>query len=183
VVLLLYGLSSLVAVFSLLQSFSHNNRIASVIVIVFCGVAWMGIQYLEFMEFTLVGRFLFRGDLQRTVKAHIDLDAFRVALADMEDPEGCYGLVRETAGAFGFNVVQGRLAGQSFAGGRRESLPCWTVRIPLDSGDFLELERGDDATVIASSAGPFLHSLQPGLIGKSRAFHAIRDRERFAVPA
>jgi len=81
-VLLLYGLSSIVAVFSLLQSFSHSNQIASMVVIVFCAVAWMGIQYLKYAEFTLAGRFLFHGELQRTVKAHIDLDAFNLALAD-----------------------------------------------------------------------------------------------------
>ncbi len=64
-VLLLYGLSSVVAVFSLLQGFSHSNQVAGVVVIVFCAVAWMGIQYLEYAEVPAVaGRSLFQGDLR-----------------------------------------------------------------------------------------------------------------------
>jgi UDP-GlcNAc:undecaprenyl-phosphate GlcNAc-1-phosphate transferase len=181
-VLLLYGLSSMVAVFSLLQSFSHSNQIASLVVIVFCAVAWMGIQYLEYVEFTLAGRFLLRGDLQRSVKSQIDLDAFSVALAGVKNPEECLGLVGQTAGKFGFDLIQGQIAGKIFARSC-DSPPCWTVRVPLDADDFLELERVGGASTIASSAGPFIDTVRSGLLVKSRAFHAVRDRNPVAVSA
>jgi UDP-GlcNAc:undecaprenyl-phosphate GlcNAc-1-phosphate transferase len=182
-VLLLYGLSSLVAIFSLLQSFSHSNQIASMVVLVFCAVAWMGIQYLEYMEFALASRFLFRGDLQRTVKAQIDLDAFTKSLASAENPEECCTLVRETAVVFGFTLVRAQIAGKRFSEPSVYTVPCWTVHIPLDSGDFVELEREADANAIASSAGPFVDALRSSLSAKSESFHAARDRESYAVSA
>jgi UDP-GlcNAc:undecaprenyl-phosphate GlcNAc-1-phosphate transferase len=182
-VLLLYGLSSLVAVFSLLQSFSHSNRIASVIVIVFCAVAWMGIQYLEYVEFALAGRFLFRGDLQRTVKAQIDLEAFRAALSNIESPQECYRLVGETACSFGFILVQAQFAGESFSRRGSHPPPSWTVRVPLDSDDFLELEREHGATTLGYSAGPFVDAVRSGLLAKSQSFHLVRERADFAASA
>jgi UDP-GlcNAc:undecaprenyl-phosphate GlcNAc-1-phosphate transferase len=150
-VLLLYGLSSMVAVFSLLQSFSHSNQIASMIVLVFCAVAWMGIQYLEYVEFTLAGRFLFRGDLQRSVKTQIDLDAFSKSLASIESAEKYYAQVSETARNFGFTLVQAQIAGESFSEPSTYLLPRWIVRVPLDSGDFVELRRETASDSIASS--------------------------------
>jgi UDP-GlcNAc:undecaprenyl-phosphate/decaprenyl-phosphate GlcNAc-1-phosphate transferase len=182
-VLLLYGLSSIVAIFSLLQSFSHSNRVASIIVLVFCAVAWLGVQYLEYMEFTLAGRFLFRGDLQRTVKAQIDLDAFLKALADITEPEEICALVRETAGTFGFILIQARIAGESFFTSSSYALPRWTVRIPLDSGDFIELEREAGPIAIASSAGPFIEAMRSGLLARSHTFDSIRGHGSLALGA
>ena len=75
--IVLYALCSLVAIFSLLYSQSHSNQVASVIVLVFCAVAWMGIQYLGYAEFTFAGRILLGGDLQRALRMQIDLSAVR----------------------------------------------------------------------------------------------------------
>jgi UDP-GlcNAc:undecaprenyl-phosphate GlcNAc-1-phosphate transferase len=181
-VLLLYGLSSIVAIFSLLQSFSHSNRIASIVVLVFCTVAWLGVQYLEYMEFTLAGRFLFRGDLQRTVKAQIDLDSFNKALANTENPRELYALVRETAATFGFILVEAEIAGETFFAPSRFTQPRWTVRIPLASRDFIEMERAAGPVAIASSAGPFIEAMRAGLIVRSQTFHSVRHTE-YAVSA
>jgi UDP-GlcNAc:undecaprenyl-phosphate/decaprenyl-phosphate GlcNAc-1-phosphate transferase len=182
-VLLLYGLSSIVAVFSLLQSFSHSNRIASVIVLLFCALAWMGVQYLEYAEFSLAGRFLFRGDLQRTVKAQIELDAFSKALASVEDFSRLIALVRETAARFGFYVIEAEIAGERFRAPSKYQLARWTVRIPLAHNDFLELERDAGPIAVASSAGPFIEAIQAGLSARSQAYYARRRRKTLAFSA
>jgi hypothetical protein len=143
----------------------------------------MGIQYLEYVEFTLAGRFLFRGDLQRSVKTQIDLDAFSKSLASIESAEKYYALVSETARNFGFTLVQAQIAGESFSEPSTYLLPRWIVRVPLDSGDFVELRRETASDSIASSAGPFIEAIQSGLIVKSRAFHSTGNRASFAVSA
>jgi hypothetical protein len=153
------------------------------VVLVFCGVAWMGIQYLEYMEFTLASRFLFRGDLQRTVKAQIDLDAFTKSLAAAENPEECCALVRETAVVFGFTLLRAQIAGQHFAETSIYTVPCWRVHVPLSSGDFIELEREADANAIASSAGPFIDALRSSLAAKCQSFHFLRKHVSYAVGA
>lgn len=166
--LLLYGLSSIVAVFSLLQSFSHSNQVASVIVIFFCAMAWMGIRYLEYAEFTLASRFLLRGDLQRAVKAQIDLDAFKREIINARDAAECNRIIGEAARSFGLRLGEAVIFGEMFAGDPMPSIKRWTVRVPLESGDFLEMDRENGAL---SAAGSFIEVLQSVLILKSRFFH------------
>jgi UDP-GlcNAc:undecaprenyl-phosphate GlcNAc-1-phosphate transferase len=182
-VLLLYGLSSIVAVFSLLQGFSHSNQVASVVVIVFCAVAWMGIQYLEYVEFKLAGRFLFRGDLQKTVKAHIELDVFRNALGNLETPEECFHLVAQISPKFGFRLVNGQIVGDCYAKRGMHSFSSWTVRIPMQAGDFLELERADNAKGSSASAGPFVDTLRTEIIAKCHSFRSTRSVASLAFGA
>jgi UDP-GlcNAc:undecaprenyl-phosphate/decaprenyl-phosphate GlcNAc-1-phosphate transferase len=167
VALLFYGLSSIVAVFSLLQNFSHSNRIASVVVLVFCAVSWMGIQYLEYAEFALAGRILFGGDLQRTVKAQIDLEAFSHQLRDLQEPEDCYRLLAETATRFGFTLTQTQIAGERFIGATGDASATWSVRVRGVSGDFAELSRTADSPLTAAAAGPFLDAVRSGLAAKN----------------
>jgi UDP-GlcNAc:undecaprenyl-phosphate/decaprenyl-phosphate GlcNAc-1-phosphate transferase len=184
VVLLLYGVSGLVAVFSLFQSFSHSNRIASVIVLLFCVVAWAGIQYLGYIEFALAGRHLFGGDFQRSVKAQIDLQTFASELTNLGDPEKFYGLIRDTAGKFGFRVSRLQIAGENFAETAEHLKPFWTACLLLDSGDFVELARDFEDATSSAAAGLFIDALRRGLTGAGQpVLQFVPAKSRFAVSA
>ena len=89
-VLVLYALCSLVAIFSLFQSESHNDRVSAAIIILFCAVAWVGIQYLGYAEFSVAGKMLFRGNFQRTLKAQLDLHALEKRLDQAASIEDCW---------------------------------------------------------------------------------------------
>jgi UDP-GlcNAc:undecaprenyl-phosphate GlcNAc-1-phosphate transferase len=179
--LLLYGSCSIVAVFSLLQSQVHSDRLSSIIVLLFCAMAWAGIQYLGYMEFSLAGRLLFRGDLQRTLKSQLDLHAFEKAIRDSRTPAACAKLIAETAEKFGFATTGMQLAGESFA---HHVAPesCWEVRISLEGGDFVEFCRKRRIESTSISAGPFLDVLRAGLLGKIPAFDSARLKDAMPMP-
>jgi UDP-GlcNAc:undecaprenyl-phosphate/decaprenyl-phosphate GlcNAc-1-phosphate transferase len=161
--LVLYAISGIAAVFSLLQSGSHSNQFASAIVLVFCAVAWMGIRWLGYIEFTLAGRFLFRGGLQRTLKAQIDLHALEKTLTEEREVRECARVVSEAAKRFGFTVTGMQLDGKSFSKPYRHSVPGWEVRVPLADGDFVGLMRETREGAAFTVAGPFIDVLRAGL--------------------
>jgi UDP-GlcNAc:undecaprenyl-phosphate GlcNAc-1-phosphate transferase len=169
VALLLYSICSVVAVFSLLQTQVHSDRLSSLIVLLFCGVAWIGIQYLGYAEFSLAGKLLLHGDLQRTVKSQLDLTAFETALRDARSAAACLKLIRETAEKFGFTMTALRMAGENMTGQFAASEPCWEVRIELPRGDFVALARhpaGPGAALVSAATGPFLDVLRAALLAK-----------------
>jgi UDP-GlcNAc:undecaprenyl-phosphate GlcNAc-1-phosphate transferase len=170
VALALYAICSFVAIFSLLYSRSHNNQVSSVIVLIFCAVAWMGIQYLGYAEFTLAGRLLFRGDLQRALKIQLDLHAFDRALLSVDSPESCVKLVTESARQFGFKVVGLQIAGETFTTPFGVQAHHWQARISFDHGDFVELARDSEDLPASAASGPFLDTLRVGLREKLPAF-------------
>ncbi len=172
--IILYGLSSVVAIFSLLYSQSHNNQVASVIVLVFCAVAWMGIQYLGYAEFTFAGRLLFGGDLQRALRLQLDLEAFESSLGQCGSAQACARLIQAEAPRFGFSVSRIQLAGEGVSGQGAGAGSSWQVRIPLPAGDFVELERVA-AGVTGTAAGPFLDVLRRGIEARLPFLVAARD--------
>lgn len=175
--ILLYGICSIVAIFSLLQSVVSNNRISGAIIIMFCAVAWTGIQYLGYAEFSLVGKLLFRGDLQRTLKAQLDLNAFRKSIEETRSAETCAALIHRTASVFGFDLVQASIGGEIFTWPRSGGNPCWEVRIPLEDGDFIEMRREFNKQELAAAAGLFIEVLRAGLEYRLPALRAARAKE------
>ena len=161
--LALYALCSLVAVFSLLYSHSHSNQVASIIVLIFCAVAWMGIQYLGYAEFTAAGRLLFRGDLQRAYRVQLELHTFDRALAIAASPESCAALIVRTSLQFGLRVTRLQIAGEAYSEPYSAPAQLWRVQVLLDHGDFVELER-QPGDLTAAPGGVFLDALQSGLV-------------------
>jgi hypothetical protein len=149
--------------------------VASVIVLVFCAVAWMGIQYLGYAEFTLAGRLLFRGDLQRALKTQLDLHSFDRALMAVPSPEACIKLITLNARQFGFKVIGLQIAGESFAEPFGSPAHHWQARISFDHGDFVELARDSDDLPASASSGPFLDALRAGLYEKLPSFRRARS--------
>ena len=183
-VLILYGICTLAAVFSLLYSQFHNNQVASVIVLLFCAVIWMGLQYLGYAEFTAAGRLLFRGDLQRAYRVQLELHSFDQALAAARSAAHCGTLVRNAALQFGLRVTSYHMLGETFTAVVSADRRRWLVHVPLDGGDFVELERvyGNDQCSAAPD-GPFLDAICDGLRVRLAEIVGVGDavRERSAA--
>jgi UDP-GlcNAc:undecaprenyl-phosphate GlcNAc-1-phosphate transferase len=143
-VLLLYGICSIVAVLSLTANMVENdNRLSAFVIVLFCAVAWIGIQYLGYAEFSLAGRMIFHGDFQRTLKARMDLNLLEKQIADADSVEACWELVSHAAPEFGFSCVRMEALGKRFEhdGAGLATGRGWICRIPLGGQAFLELER------------------------------------------
>lgn len=169
---LLYGICSIVAVFSLFQSVVHNNAVSSVIVLVFCAVAWIGIQYLGYTEFSLAGKMIFGGGIQRNLKAQIDLTALQASIADARSAAECASLVKDAASQFGLVATHMRLSGEEFAGPPGPSDAQWEARVSMSDGDWIDFARipdsGPGAALFLDALAASLHSRIP-LQGKTRA--------------
>jgi len=161
----LYGLCGLAAAFSLLQGVVHSFSLA--LVVLFGLFVLLGVQYLGYAEFDLAGRLLFSGEFQRSVSAQLDLRKFRAALAAAATPSGCWEVIREACGKFGFHQVRLCLAGEIFEYSSDDSAaPGWTVRVPLANGDYAVLTRPFASAVLPMVVAPFVDSLREILVEK-----------------
>jgi UDP-GlcNAc:undecaprenyl-phosphate GlcNAc-1-phosphate transferase len=159
-VVLLYGICSIVALFSLFESVVHNNAVSSVIVLLFCAVAWIGIQYLEYAEFSLAGKMIFGGGFQRNLKAQLDLAAMQKAIAGARTAADCAGIVQQTCGQFGVVPTHMRLAGEDFTCPPEPASVPWEVRVALTDGDWIDFVRVPDS---GTGAALFLDALSSSL--------------------
>lgn len=170
---LLYGICSLVAVFSLLTSVVNNKAVSSVIVLVFCAVALIGIQYLGYAEFSVAGKLLFGGGLQRDLKAHLDLGTLKQAFAAARSAGDCARLVEESAAKFGLIATHSRIAGEDFPGPPGPQASRWSARVTFGQDDWIDFAR-----VPGSGAGAalFLDALADTLDVKVAALRRNRPQ-------
>jgi UDP-GlcNAc:undecaprenyl-phosphate GlcNAc-1-phosphate transferase len=172
-VVILYGICSIVAVFSLFQSVVNNNAVSSLIVLLFCAIAWVGIQYLGYAEFSFAGKMLFGGGLQRNLKAELDLTALQKQVAHARTPSDCARMVEDAAGRFGLLATHIRIAGEDFACPPGPPDPGWEVRMTLADGDWIDFVRVPDSKMAAAS---FLDALSDSLNTKVPSLRRSRAR-------
>ncbi len=175
-VLLVYGVCSLVACFSILQSTVRSNRISGIITIVFCAVAWLGIQYLGYAEFSIAGKMLFSGDFQKTLKVQLELRAFEREIAQAESVTECWRILQETSARCGFVcdrlcLGQDRVLEDYKSEDARDSSDIadgWHLRIPVLAHGYVELRRPFRTEISAAVVGPFVGVIHGSLAPRLR---------------
>jgi len=181
-VLILYGICSLVAVLSLTANMVENdNRLSAFVIVLFYAVAWIGIQYLGYAEFSVAGRMIFRGDFQRTLKGRMELTALEKQLSDAKTLERCWEMAVEAAPKFGFYCVRMEVSGSRFEGpeSRYAAQDAWICRIPLGGVAFIELARNTEAAAQAFVAAPFADMIQGRF---SKRIEQLRDEAAKVSP-
>jgi UDP-GlcNAc:undecaprenyl-phosphate GlcNAc-1-phosphate transferase len=162
-VMLLYGCCSLAAICSLLQSVA-NNGLAALVILLFCGAAWLAVQKLGYPEFRAAGQLLAHDGLREQINDRLALTTAARALAGAPDLDTCWPIVCETCHQFGFYRVTlhaGRI--QYRDRGREAGASGWIVRVPLSpNGDYLQLGRTFDRQAPAA-LGPLLDTLRTAL--------------------
>ncbi len=179
-VLVLYAICSLVALFSLLQSLSHNDRVSSAIILAFFAVAWVGIQYLGYAEFSVAGRVLFSGNFQRTLKGQLDLHNLEKDLEKASSVEECWKALSGAAHKFGFRCLRMTANGLGYEGEESgvSHDKLWTLRVPLDSYGYVEFSRELQSSSLSTIVGPFVDVIHTGLLSKLRH---LRERAPVAL--
>jgi len=174
-VLVLYALCSLVAIFSLLQSLSHNDRLSGVIILLFCAAAWLGVQYLGYAEFSVAGKMLFSGNLPRTLKSQLDLHNLQKQLETADSVDECWTALSDASGKLGFRCLRMEVNGLSYEGpdaaGAHDKF--WTLRVPLGGTGHVEFSRELQSQSLSTIVGPFVDVIHTGLVARLRYF---RDR-------
>jgi UDP-GlcNAc:undecaprenyl-phosphate GlcNAc-1-phosphate transferase len=163
VVLLLYGAAAFGASLSLLQS-SFENRYSGLAILLFCAMAWVGVQHLGYVEFGVAGRMFIDGAFRRHLNSQLALQTFEQELAAARTAAECWRAVCEACRAFGFTEAEFRLNGDRFRATLLETNgnPTWQMQIPVEEG-WLKLKRCFDAGGAPTVLAPFADSLHRGI--------------------
>lgn len=168
VALLLYALCGVTAVFSLFQSITLNHYSAAVIV-VFCGIAWVGIQNLGYAEFDQARRLILAGGFRQALNSQLELRAFDTSLSNAQSVDERWAVLREALKQFGFVEVYWRSRGELYhdALWRMNESTSWTLAIPLGGGDYINFTRVANMDDRSINVGALVEILRKTLISSS----------------
>lgn len=172
-VLMLYLVCGIAAVLSLLQTVA-SNRYSGVVTVLFCAVAWMGIQRLNYFELQMAGKMFFGGTFQRVIDGQVHLKNFENALVAASDLKGCWTIIHKAGPQFGFQSIEINKDGARYsctaATSERNFDPqSWSIQLPLPGGSIV-LQRDPSADIDPLIVAPFLDTLQRALSFKLQQF-------------
>lgn len=135
--LFLYGLCGIGAVLALLQDLVYN-RAGGAIVLLFCIVAWVGIQHLGYAEFGIAGRLFVKGTLRSFVDVQLRLREFECSLEACSTVDQYCAAIADACRKFGFSGVRIRLAGQTLDQMSPDP-PAWQLRIEFPDLQYVNI--------------------------------------------
>jgi UDP-GlcNAc:undecaprenyl-phosphate/decaprenyl-phosphate GlcNAc-1-phosphate transferase len=130
--LFLYGLCGIAAALSLLQDLAHD-RAGGAIIVLFCIVAWVGVQHLGYTEFGIAGKLFLKGTLRSFVDMQLRLQEFERSLKACTTLDEHCAMIVSACRQFGFSGVRIRLGGRLVDGAPSDQA-AWQLRI--DFADF-----------------------------------------------
>jgi UDP-GlcNAc:undecaprenyl-phosphate/decaprenyl-phosphate GlcNAc-1-phosphate transferase len=184
VALLLYGVCALGASFSLLQGFLHN-RGQGLIILLFCGVTWLGVQHLGYVEFGVARRLLVGGAFRRMLNGQLVLRNFEKSLTAAKTVGDFWLALRETCKSLGFNEVRLQLGDEVYRDYVGDSLPqdCWQLRVPLADLGYLNLTREFHSQTLPGIIAPLVDIIQSQFQVKCEQFEfAASTVSTHAIP-
>lgn len=167
--LLVYGVSLICAVFSLLATIADRNY-GGLIVLIFCVGAWIGIQHLGYAEFSVAGRLLSRGSLRGMIDIQFRLREFDVALAASTSIDQMWGILSAASKDFGFNGLRLKI-GDEIREERAASMegePDLQIRVPLPDGQYANFYCSLQAHLHPVVMGSFAETVSNVLSNKIR---------------
>ncbi len=172
-VFILYGFSGLAAVGSLLLTTAREQYHGFVIVFL-CFVAWLGLQYLGYNDFSVAGHLIFGGDFLGLLSARLRLMGFEKELSAYTTLEECCQLISQSYAQFGFSGVQFYLDSMECNAGASGG---WHVRIDFPGYGYVNLAREPGAKGRSTHAVAFVDCISRVLSSKlnevaSREFHS-----------
>jgi UDP-GlcNAc:undecaprenyl-phosphate GlcNAc-1-phosphate transferase len=150
VVVTLYAACGIAACFSVLQS-APANHFSGAVILVFCAVAWVGIQNLGYAEFEQARRIILAGGFRKALNSQLTLRAFEESFAVANSIEECWEALQEAARRLGFAEVRWHVGDVAYhrALWRIDGNAAWSLRIPLGEYDYVNFNRASDADPFA----------------------------------
>lgn len=137
VTLVLYGASSIGAIFSLLQS-SASNSVRTAVMCAFCIIVYFGIHNLGYQEFGVVARLLRRKTIRSLVKTHFSLCEYETLLKAVRTVDECWDILKTAANELGFSEIELQLAGRRYKEQLRQSANAsWSFEVPLSDSEYV----------------------------------------------
>jgi len=167
--LVLYGLCAIAAIFSLLQD-AVRNQFGGVIVILFCAVAWMGVQHLGYTEFGLATRLFFKGTFRQIIDVQFRLQQFERSMAEAPSLEQCWRGIQKGYADFGFSGVRMHAQGRIFEQTPEDAADHCQIRIPLRDAQYVNLYRSFQTEVDPTALAGFARVLQTVMVTNLEKF-------------
>jgi UDP-GlcNAc:undecaprenyl-phosphate/decaprenyl-phosphate GlcNAc-1-phosphate transferase len=175
-VLTIYGVCGLVAVLALLVSAVHNS-FSGLIVLLFCGAAWIGIRHLEYAEFAMASKMFLGGKFRKIIDAETRLVDFEASLIKSVDIDECWNKIRSGSSEFGFHGARMRINGVVFEESMDHlSRRLWQLRIPLPGGEYVNFFRDFGAEMDPLVLSQFVTAVERGLTSWMTAQRAEPER-------
>jgi UDP-GlcNAc:undecaprenyl-phosphate/decaprenyl-phosphate GlcNAc-1-phosphate transferase len=180
--LVFYACSAISAAASLLIL---SNQRPWLVIAMFCGAAWIWIQYLGYTEFTVAARLFAKGGFRRMLNAEIAIRSYEARLKAASTPGEYWQVVEEGLKEFGFYGAHLSIAGSTFdwqCGAPPSSV--WKVNVPISDSDCIRLSRAFGSSTHSSACAPFIELLRRTLPLKRAIFVAVgRTTEPLHVEA
>lgn len=131
--LILYGVCVIAALLALMETFG-GYRFHGLIIIVFCILIFVGVNYLGYVEISAARRTLSRKMVLRVVKEEIYLQELTRAIAKIDTLEDCWDVVLTISKDMNFTTVQMRMHGVFFEETLNDHVdedPSWSIALSL----------------------------------------------------
>jgi len=136
----LYLFAALAAALALLASSFFGGKYQGFVILLFCLVAWVGIQQLRYSELDIAGRLLFRGEFHRAMGVRLQMESLAAALERASTEDAWWEALVQ--GLSEVELVAIRWRGPT--GTREKSFAdapaAWSFRVPVTARDAIELE-------------------------------------------
>lgn len=100
--LVIYGICGIGAAASVLVTICHDRYRGFALVLV-CLAAWLGLQYLGYSEFNIVGRMVFGGVFRSMLSAQLALEQFEHEIREKRSYQQCWDSLCRACPQFGFS--------------------------------------------------------------------------------
>jgi UDP-GlcNAc:undecaprenyl-phosphate GlcNAc-1-phosphate transferase len=131
--LILYGVCIIAAMFALMEHFG-GYQYHGVIIVLFCILVCVGVNYLGYIEISAARRALSRKTVLGAVKEEVYLQQFEASVAEMNTLQDCWDLVRIVSRDMNFATVDLQLDGNTFSevfSLQDAGDQAWSIALPI----------------------------------------------------
>jgi UDP-GlcNAc:undecaprenyl-phosphate/decaprenyl-phosphate GlcNAc-1-phosphate transferase len=157
--LIMYGVCVIAALLALMETFG-GYQFHGLIIIVFCVLVYVGVNYLGYVEISAARRTLSRKMVLRVVKEEIYLQELTRAVAKIDTLQDCWKVVLTVSRDMNFTTVQMRLHGAIFEEVLNEGVEedsSWNIGLPLGHYGNLRITRDAAADAPTFMMGALVH--------------------------
>jgi UDP-GlcNAc:undecaprenyl-phosphate/decaprenyl-phosphate GlcNAc-1-phosphate transferase len=128
-----YAAAGIVAVLALLLS-SATNHVAGFVLVAFCVVVCLAIQYLKYEEFHAARHMIFGGIFRRTLNANLSVSQLETAIRVANTMDECWEAFVQTSRSLGFCEASIEFGDCRLTAllAEVDSAECWDLRVPLN---------------------------------------------------
>ena len=161
VVMLLYGVAGLCAATSLIQSLVPE-RLAVLVIVLFCGAIWAGVARLGYLEFHGAWRAIAASSLRRSIQGEMAVEAVEERIRHAATVDACWEAVRDASRQLGFSQIEANFDGHLFRDDQTITPPnsCWQLRVPLAETSYVQVGRSVHAGPEPAALLPFVDLLR-----------------------